>query len=119
MESVFFAVVYTEGEMTRNEVFSECAENQFSPVFTYTRDNIQWLPLTRDARMATDLAKRNIPRGQVWGILALRYEELQIAEEQGLQPEIFDWPKKLTGRKDSVVSAFPLALPVTPMIKTI
>ena len=103
-------VFATLGEMGVGDVVGECGGGGWSPVLVFRDGDVTVVPVLASRDLCVRFAKRNLPRGQVFGMLVLTDEDVVRLVEgfvgRGFVFEFLDHPRRLRGRADVEVYEF-------------
>jgi len=91
------AVIYTDGQMSRKQIFDECGGNGFAPVFVYYKDSVPTLVTFPDQGRAHDFGVRNFDKKWPKACVTLGEFELEWINQQGWGIDQIIWPRKLVG----------------------
>lgn len=94
----FYAVVNPDGVLTPQEMKEECQVENWAPIQIVRTPSDIMVPLFKDAEICIDFIKRNMPTGQMVGILGFDTSELWRFTNQGWRIEWHTFPKLYTSR---------------------
>lgn len=100
----------TLGEINLHGVVEECQRGAWAPILVFRDGDETIVPVLGTQEDAVRFAKRNLPKGQIFGTVILTPEDVKkIGDEfssKGLRIEFFDHPKKMRSRADVEIYEF-------------
>jgi len=91
-----FAVIWTEGEMTNQQVINECPDNQIVPLLAiYDKENNPTIVLFKNQSIGLQFIKRNVPKGHPQALFRLADEDFEKFQTLGWNIELWDFPRKI------------------------
>lgn len=100
----------TLGEMNTSDIVKECQPGSWAPVLVFRNEQITYVPVLNTQEHAIRFAQRNLPKGQIFGMLILTPEDVIKIEKEfaakGFTFVFLDHPKKLVGKADVEIYEF-------------
>jgi hypothetical protein len=94
----FFVAVYTAGDLTLEEMKQECQIENWAPVLILRTPEGIVVPLFRDPHVCLKFIQRNIPRGQMAGIMGMSECDTKRFTDKGWKIDWHSFPKMYTSR---------------------
>jgi len=92
-----YALVCTQGEMTRQEILDECFREKWTPLVVYFQNGKTILPTFTRIQIARRFARKNFPEEWLTGAVNLNPQDIEIIEDKGIERVIFNYPNELKG----------------------
>lgn len=93
---MYFAAIWTDGEMTTQQVMNETRKENFVPLFAlYDEEDNPTIVLFPQAMTVVKFLKRNTPRGCPIAAFQICEEDLDKMKELGWNTVLWDFPKKV------------------------
>jgi len=95
-----YAVIWTDGEMTNQQVLKECPDNQFVPLFAlYDEQGNPTIVLFEHQSVGLQFIKRNVPKGWPQALFQLSDDDMDKMPQLGWKTELWSFPRKIQNLK--------------------